>query len=40
MEDSLKQATVGLVKLEEFKQRRVALEEQAAREAARTDELK
>jgi len=40
MEDSLKKSTVGLVKLEDFVQRRVELEEAKAREAARTDELK
>ncbi|KAI0273315.1 XAP5, circadian clock regulator-domain-containing protein [Gloeopeniophorella convolvens] len=40
MEDSLKYSTVGLVKLEEFQQRRKELEEAKAREAARTDELK
>lgn len=40
MEDTLKQSTVGLVKLEEFQQRRKELEEAKAREAARTSELK
>ncbi|KAH9998099.1 XAP5, circadian clock regulator-domain-containing protein [Russula compacta] len=40
MEDSLKNSTVGLVRLEEFQQRRKELEEAKAREAARTDELK
>jgi len=40
MEDSLKNSTVGLVKLEEFQQRRKELEEQQLREAARTNELK
>lgn len=40
MEDSLKSSTVGLVRLEEYTQKRLALEEKAAREAARTDELK
>ncbi|EKM55147.1 uncharacterized protein PHACADRAFT_28210 [Phanerochaete carnosa HHB-10118-sp] len=40
MEDTLKQSTVGLVKLEEFQQRRKELEEAKAREAARTNELK
>ncbi|KAI0064559.1 XAP5-domain-containing protein [Artomyces pyxidatus] len=40
MEDSLKRSTVGLVRLEEFQQRRKELEEAKAREAARTDELK
>ena len=40
MEDSLKQSTVGLVRLEDFQQRRKELEEAKAREAARTNELK
>lgn len=40
MEDSLKKSTVGLVRLEDFQQRRKELEEAKAREAARTDELK
>ncbi|KZT68139.1 XAP5-domain-containing protein [Daedalea quercina L-15889] len=40
MEDTLKKSTVGLVKLEEFQQRRKDLEEAKAREAARTSELK
>jgi hypothetical protein len=40
MEDSLKNSTVGLVRLEDFQQRRKELEEAKAREAARTDELK
>ncbi|KAH9958280.1 XAP5, circadian clock regulator-domain-containing protein [Russula dissimulans] len=40
MEDSLKNSTVGLVKLEDFQQKRKELEEAKAREAARTDELK
>ncbi|KAI0293075.1 XAP5-domain-containing protein [Russula brevipes] len=40
MEDSLKNSTVGLVKLEEFQQKRKELEEAKAREAARTDVLK
>jgi protein FAM50 len=40
VEDSLKDVTVGLVKLEEFQQRRVELEEKAAREAAGTNERK
>jgi protein FAM50 len=40
MEDTLKYSTVGLVHLEEFQQRRKALEEAKAREAARTNELK
>ena len=40
MEDTLKKSTVGLVKLQDFQQRRQELEEKKAREAARTDELK
>lgn len=40
MEDSLKYSTVGLVKLEDFQQKRKELEEAKAREAARTDVLK
>lgn len=40
MEESLKKSTIGLVKLEDFMQKRKALEEAKAREAARTDELK
>jgi protein FAM50 len=40
MEDSLKTSTIGLVKLEDYTQKRLALEEQAARDAARTSELK
>jgi protein FAM50 len=40
VEDSLKNRTVGLVHLEEFQQRRKELEEQRAREAARSNELK
>lgn len=40
MEDHLKKTTVGLVKLEDFQQRRKELEEAKAREAAKTDELK
>ncbi|KAI0362040.1 XAP5-domain-containing protein [Trametes cingulata] len=40
MEDTLKQSTVGLVRLEDFQQRRKELEEAKAREAARTSELK
>ncbi|TFY78415.1 hypothetical protein EWM64_g5597 [Hericium alpestre] len=39
MEETLKKSTVGLVRLEEFQQRRKELEEAKAREAARTDEL-
>ncbi|KAH7889404.1 XAP5, circadian clock regulator-domain-containing protein [Phlebopus sp. FC_14] len=40
MEDSLKNSTIGLVRLEDFQQRRKELEEAKAREAARTNELK
>ncbi|KDQ61009.1 hypothetical protein JAAARDRAFT_151964 [Jaapia argillacea MUCL 33604] len=40
MEESLKKSTVGLVRLEDFQQRRKELEEAKAREAARTNELK
>ncbi|KAI0780991.1 XAP5, circadian clock regulator-domain-containing protein [Trametes elegans] len=40
MEDTLKHSTVGLVRLEDFQQRRKELEEAKAREAARTNELK
>ena len=40
MEDSLKNSTVGLVKLEDFQQKRKELEEAKAREAARTAVLK
>jgi len=40
MEESLKNSTVGLVKLEDFQQRRKELEEQKIREAARSNELK
>jgi len=40
MEESLKNSTVGLVKLEDFQQRRKELEEQKVREAARSNELK
>ncbi|KAI9570467.1 XAP5, circadian clock regulator-domain-containing protein [Boletus coccyginus] len=40
MEDTLKYSTIGLVHLEDFQQRRKALEEAKAREAARTNELK
>jgi protein FAM50 len=40
MEDSLKNSTVGLVRLEDFQQKCKELEEAKAREAARTDELK
>lgn len=40
MEESLKKSTIGLVKLEDFQNKRKELEEAKAREAARTDELK
>jgi len=40
MEDSLKNSTVGLVRLEDFQQRRKELEEERAREAARSNALK
>ncbi|KAJ7047017.1 XAP5, circadian clock regulator-domain-containing protein [Mycena alexandri] len=40
MEDSLKNSTVGLVRLEDFQQRRKELEEAKAREAAKTNDLK
>ncbi|KAF8136761.1 XAP5, circadian clock regulator-domain-containing protein [Boletus edulis] len=40
MEDTLKNNTIGLVHLEDFQQRRKALEEAKARQAARTNELK
>lgn len=40
MEDTLKKTTVGLVRLEDFQQRRRELEEAKAREAAKTDDLK
>ena len=40
MEDTLKKSTVGLVRLEDFQQRRKKLEEAKAREAACTNELK
>ncbi|KAF8911975.1 XAP5-domain-containing protein [Gymnopilus junonius] len=40
MEESLKNSTVGLVRLEDFQQRRKELEEAKAREAAQTNELK
>jgi protein FAM50 len=39
MEDYLKTSTVGLVRLEDFTQKRLALEEKAARDAARTSQL-
>lgn len=40
MEDFLKKQTVGLVRLEDFQQKRKEIEEAKAREAAKTDELK
>lgn len=40
MEDSLKNRTVGLVRLEDFQQRRKELEEAKAREAAQSNDLK
>jgi len=40
MHDSLAKSTVGLVHLDEFVQKRKAIEEAKAREAARTAELK
>jgi protein FAM50 len=40
MEESLKKSTVGLVRLEDFQQRRKELEELKAREAAATSELR
>ncbi|KAF9475851.1 XAP5-domain-containing protein [Pholiota conissans] len=40
MEESLKNHTVGLVRLEEFQQRRKELEEAKAREAAQSNDLK
>lgn len=40
MEDHLKNSTVGLVRLEDFQQRRKELEEAKAREAAMTSDLK
>ncbi|TDL24824.1 XAP5-domain-containing protein [Rickenella mellea] len=40
MEDSLKKSTVGLVRLEDFQQKRKELEEAKAREAAKSDDLK
>ena len=36
----MKKHTVGLVRLEDFQQRRKELEEAKAREAAKTDDLK
>ena len=40
MEDTLKKTTVGLVRLEDFQQKRKEIEEAKAREAAKSDELK
>ncbi|CAE6432283.1 unnamed protein product [Rhizoctonia solani] len=40
MEESLKKSTIGLVRLEDFQNRRKELEEAKAREAAQTNELK
>lgn len=40
MEETLKKSTVGLVRLEDFRNKRKALEEDEARKAARTDDLK
>ncbi|KAH7929721.1 XAP5-domain-containing protein [Leucogyrophana mollusca] len=40
MEENLKNSTVGLVRLEDFQQRRKEIEEAKAREAARTNDLK
>ncbi|KAL5529710.1 hypothetical protein ACEPAG_5695 [Sanghuangporus baumii] len=40
MEDTLKKTTVGLVRLEDFQKARMMLEEEKARIAAKTDELK
>ncbi|KIL69898.1 hypothetical protein M378DRAFT_68685 [Amanita muscaria Koide BX008] len=40
VEDSLRHSTVGLVRLEDFQQRRKEIEEAKAREAARSNELK
>ena len=40
VEESLKNSTVGLVRLEDFQQKRKELEEAKAREAARSNELK
>ncbi|KAF4615021.1 hypothetical protein D9613_002697 [Agrocybe pediades] len=40
MEETLKNSTVGLVRLEDFQQRRKELEEAKAREAARSNDLK
>ena len=40
IDESLKKQTVGLVRLEDFQNKRRQLEEAQARSAARTDELK
>jgi protein FAM50 len=40
IEDSLKNKTIGLLKLEDFQKTKKELEEAKAREAARTNELK
>ena len=40
MEETLKKSTVGLVRLEDFQNKRKELEEAKARAAAQTDELK
>ncbi|KAL5532651.1 hypothetical protein ACEPAF_4425 [Sanghuangporus sanghuang] len=40
MEDTLKKTTVGLVRLQDFQKARMMLEEEKARIAAKTDELK
>jgi protein FAM50 len=40
MVDTLVKSTVGLVQLDDFTQKRKALEEAKAREAARTNDLK
>ncbi|KAH7340764.1 XAP5-domain-containing protein [Rhizoctonia solani] len=40
MEESLKKSTIGLVRLEDFQNKRKELEEAKAREAAQTNELK
>jgi protein FAM50 len=40
VDEALKNSTVGLVHLEDFQKRRKEIEEEKAREAARTNELK
>ena len=40
IEESLKNSTVGLVKLEDFQQKKKELEEERARAAAKSNELK